>query len=153
MPTIGEDGIERMQRDHEHMLQLIDRIRSECTERGTATNCTGCSGIRQGVCHGNIEQLIRSFVETTMKHIMIESMLMEDRVPPAHRIAHNQAHTDIALQLKAIRVEFSEDHNAVLAIHGIDDVHQTLLTHFKEHDKQLEAYLTEPAAATHPQPV
>lgn len=150
MPTLGEDGVARMCRDHEHMLQLIDRIRAECTQRGIITNCRDCSRSLQGVCHGNIEQLIRSFTETTLKHIMIESMLMEDKVPPAHRIAHNQAHMDIAQQLKAIRVVFSEDRNCVLAIEGIEDIHQSLITHFKDHDRHLEAYLSTPAPATLP---
>jgi hemerythrin len=147
---MGEEAVERIRRDHDHMLQLIDRIRAECTERGRIDNCGDCSQSRQGVCHGNIEQMIRAFVETTLKHNLIELMFMEDRVPPAHRLAHNQAHMDIAQQLKAIRVVFSEDGNCILAIEGIDHVHQTLLTHFKEFDLQLEAYLIEATLAPQP---
>lgn len=150
MPTMGEEAVERIRRDHEHMLQLIDRIRAECTERGRIDDCGDCSQSRQGVCHGNIEQMIRAFVETTLKHNLIELMFMEDRVPSAHRLAHNQAHMDIAQQLKAIRVVFSEDRNCVLAIEGIDQVHQTLLAHFKDYDQQLEAYLIEAALAPQP---
>lgn len=150
MPTMGEEAVERIRRDHEHMLQLIDRIRAECTERGRIDDCGDCSQSRQGVCHGNIEQMIRAFVETTLKHNLIELMFMEDRVPSAHRLAHNQAHMDIAQQLKAIRVVFSEDRNCILAIEGIDQVHQTLLAHFKDYDQQLEAYLIEAALAPQP---
>ncbi|MGB4064927.1 MAG: hypothetical protein WBK19_13980 [Azonexus sp.] len=150
MPTMGEEAVDRIRRDHEHMLHLIDRIRSECTERGKIDNCNDCGASRKGVCHGNIEQMIRSFVETTLKHNLIELMFMEDRVPSAHRLAHNQAHMDIAQQLKAIRVIFSEDGNCVLAIEGIDHVHQTLLAHFKDFDQQLEAYLLEAALAPQP---
>lgn len=150
MPTMGEEAVERIRRDHEHMLQLIDRIRAECTERGRIDDCGDCSQSRQGVCHGNIEQMIRAFVETTLKHNLIELMFMEDRVPSAHRLAHNQAHMDFAQQLKAIRVVFSEDRNCVLAIEGIDQVHQTLLAHFKDYDQQLEAYLIEAALAPQP---
>lgn len=150
MPTMGEEAVEKIRRDHEHMLHLIDRIRAECTERGKIDNCGDCSPSRQGICHGNIEQMIRSFVETTLKHNLIESMFMEERVPPAHRHAHNQAHMDIAQQLKAIRVLFSEEHNCVLAIEGIDHIHATLMAHFKDYDQQLEAYLL--AAALAPQP-
>ena len=150
MPTMGEEAVERIRRDHEHMLQLIDRIRAECTERGRIDDCGDCSQSRQGVCHGNIEQMIRAFVETTLKHNLIELMFMEDRVPSAHRLAHNQAHMDIAQQLKAIRVVFSEDRNCVLAIEGIDQVHQTLLAHFKDYDQQLEGYLIEAALAPQP---
>ncbi|WP_162888730.1 hemerythrin domain-containing protein [Dechloromonas sp. HYN0024] len=145
MATIGEDAIERMGRDHERMLALIERIRAACTYPGPTASCATCDTTRQGVCHGNIEQLTRSFVESTLKHILIESMLMDERVPAAHRSAHNQAHTAIARQLKSVRVVFSEDRNCVLAIEGIEQIHQALLAHFKEYDQPLEAYLTEPA--------
>lgn len=150
MPTMGEEAVARIRRDHEHMLHLIDRIRSECTERGKIDNCNDCGASHKVVCHGNIEQMIRSFVETTLKHNLIELMFMEDRVPSAHRLAHNQAHMDIAQQLKAIRVVFSEDGNCVLAIEGIDHIHQTLLEHFKDYDQQLEAYLVEAALTSQP---
>jgi hemerythrin len=143
MPSNGEDAVERIRRDHAQMLQLIDRIRSQCTQRAILKNCNECDPVQRGVCHGNIEQLIRSFVETTLKHNLIESMYMEERVPSAHRIAHNQAHMEIALQLKAIRVVFSEDGNCILAIEGIDHIHQTLLAHLKDYDRQLESYLLE----------
>ena len=36
---------------------------------------------------------------------------------------------------------FSGDGNGIQAIEGIDRVQQTLLTHFQEHDLQLETYL------------
>jgi hemerythrin len=143
MPTMGEEAVERIRRDHENMLHLIDRIGSECTERPTIDNCDDCPSNRRGVCHGNIEQLIRAFVETTLKHNLIESMFMEERVPAAHRIAHNQAHLDIAQQLKAIRVVFSEDGNCVQAIEGIDHIHNILMVHFKDYDQHLENYLLE----------
>lgn len=150
MPTIGEEAVERIRRDHGHMLHLIDRIGAECTERGTITNCNDCHATRHGICHGNIEQLIRSFVETTLKHNLIESMFMEEHVPAAHRMAHNQAHIDIAQELKNIRIVFSEDGNCVLAIEGIDRIHKILLDHLKEHDAQLEAYLLQAALAPQP---
>jgi len=142
MPPIGEDAVARIRRDHDHMLQLVERISSECSQRDKIDNCNDCSPTRRHVCHGNIEQLIRSFVETTLKHNLMESMFMEELAPHAHRIAHNQAHMDIAQQLKAIRVIFSEDGNCVLAIEGIDRVQQTLLAHFRDYDQQLESYLT-----------
>lgn len=142
MPPIGDDAVDRIRRDHEHMLQMVGRIRSECSEQGKVANCSECAPNRRGVCHGNIEHLIRSFVESTLKHCAIESMFMEEAVPAAHRIAHNKAHMEIALQLKAIRVIFTEDGNGVQAIEGIDQVHQTLLAHFKDYDLQLETYLS-----------
>lgn len=141
MPPIGDDAVERIRRDHERMLQLVERIRSECTEQGKVDHCNDCTPNRRGVCQGNIEQLIRTFVETTLKHNVIESMFMEEVAPAAHRLAHNRAHMEIALQLKAIRVIFSEDGNGVQAIEGIDQIHQALLTHFEDYDLQLEGYL------------
>lgn len=141
MPPIGEDAVARIRRDHERMLQLVERIRSECSQQGKIDNCNDCNPTLRHVCHGNIEQLIRSFVESTLKHNLMESMFMEELAPQAHRIAHNQAHMDIAQQLKEIRVVFSEDGNCVLAIEGIDRVQQTLLAHFRDYDLQLENYL------------
>ncbi|MBS1143675.1 MAG: hypothetical protein H6R14_1081 [Proteobacteria bacterium] len=143
MATVGEIAVERIRRDHEHMLGLIERIRAECTQRGIISNCADCNPTRHVICHGNIELLIRSFVESTLKHNLIESMFMEEHVPAEHRIAHNQAHIEIAKQLKAIRVIFSEDGNCILAIEGIDRIHQTLLDHLKDYDRQLESYLME----------
>ena len=149
MPSNGEDAVARIRRDHERMLQMVERIRSECTQQGKIDHCKDCAPNRRGVCHGNIEQLIRSFVETTLKHNVIESVFMEEVAPAAHRIAHNQAHMEIAQQLKAIRVVFSEDGNCVLAIEGIERIHQTLLAHFTDYDQQLETYCSA-ALATQP---
>lgn len=66
---------------------------------------------------------------------------MDGKVPSAHRIAHNKAHKEIAEQLKAIRVIFSDDGNCVLAIKGIDTVQQSLEAHFKAFDHELERLL------------
>ncbi len=140
-----EESIEKIRRDHDYMLQLIDRIRAECNQRGVLNNCNDCHSSRRLVCHGNITQLIRSFVEATLKHNFLEAMFIEHYVPAEERSAHIQAHLEIAQQLKDIRVVFSEDGNSVLAIEGIERVYATLQTHFEEYDAQLEAYLL-PAA-------
>ena len=123
------------------MIELARRIKSLCTLRGDVGNCNNCEQTRFQVCHGNVEQLIRSFVEFTLKHNLIESLYMEDDVPKAHRIAHNQAHLEIAQQMKGIRAVFSEDGNCVLAIEGIDGVLDALLAHIEEFDQPLESYL------------
>ncbi|MCG2576574.1 hypothetical protein LZ012_06140 [Dechloromonas sp. XY25] len=141
MPSIREQAIETMRRDHEHLLQLIDRIQSMCDQRDRLDNCNDCHASQRGICSGNIEQTIRAFVETTLKHNVIELMFMEGIVPAAHRIAHNQAHMAIAEQLKEIRVVFAKDGNGIHAIEGIERVRETLFAHFQEHDRQLEDYL------------
>lgn len=142
MPAIREQAIEKMRRDHEHLLQLIDRILAHCDQRDTISNCNDCHSSQRGICHGNIEQMIRSFVEMTLKHNLVESIYMEDLVPDEHRIAHNEAHMDIAQLLQKIRVVFSGDGNGITAIEGIEHVRERLLAHFQDHDRQLEAYLT-----------
>lgn len=147
MPPIREQAIEKMRRDHGHMLQLIERIQAQCDQRDRLDNCKDCHSSQRGVCHGNIEQMIRSFVEMTLKHNLIESMYMDEIVPTAHRIAHNQAHMDIAQQLKEIRVVFSGDGNGIQAIEGIDRIRETLFAHFKEHDEKLEGYLAAAVAS------
>lgn len=148
MPPIREQAVEKMRRDHEHMLQLIERIQAQCDQRDRLDSCQDCHSSQRGVCHGNIEQMIRSFVEMTLKHNLIESMYMDEIVPTAHRIAHNQAHMDIAQQLKEIRVVFTGDGNGIQAIEGIDRVRESLFSHFKEHDEKLEGYLAAAVAST-----
>lgn len=142
MPADREEAVERMRRDHEHMLGLIERIVSYCDQRDRLASCNDCQSTQHTVCHGNIELLIRAFVEMTLKHNLVESMYMDEIVPSEHRIAHNQAHMDIAQQLKEIRLVFTADGNGIQAIEGIDRVRQTLIGHFRDHDQQLEAYLS-----------
>jgi hemerythrin len=145
MPQIREQAAERMRRDHESLLEMVQRIKSLCSQGQQVDNCNKCPPNPRMVCQGNIEQLIRTFVETTLKHNMIESLYMEDGVPMTHRIAHNQAHLAMAEQMKSIRVVLSEDRNCVLAIEGIDRVLEALKKHFEEFDKPLEHYLLAPA--------
>jgi hemerythrin len=147
MPEDREEAVERMRRDHEHMLGLIERIVSYCDQRDRLASCNDCQSTQHTVCHGNIELLIRAFVEMTLKHNLIESMYMDEIVPSEHRTAHNQAHMDIAQQLKEIRLVFTADGNGIQAIEGIDRVRQTLIGHFRDHDQQLEAYLSATAAS------
>ncbi len=146
MLLIREEAIERMHRDHDGLIDLIRRIQAVCSRRGLVHDCGGCINDRREFCHSNIEQLIRAFVEATLKHNVMESLYMEDGVPEAHRRAHNRAHMVIAEQLKAIRLVLSEDGNSVHAIEGIDEVLQALTAHFREFDQQLEHYLVAPAA-------
>lgn len=134
-----------MLRDHQHLLQLIQRIEDQCDPNDRPERCRDCPEPQRGVCHGNIEQLIRAFVEATLKHNLTESAFMEDVLPTEDRVAHNRAHLEIAQQLKAIRVVFSADGNGIQAIEGIARVRQTLLSHFKEHDQLLESQLTRAA--------
>ncbi len=143
MSPDGENAIERMHRDHGRMLEMIERIRSECGQRNKMDSCGNCQAPNRPVCQGNIDQLIRGFVEATLKHCLIESMFMDDRVPAAHRIAHNQSHMDIAHQLKSIRVVLSACGNYVQAIEGVERIHENLLAHFRDFDEPLESYLAE----------
>jgi hemerythrin len=145
MQLICDEAVERMHRDHDYMFELIHRIKASCDRSDRVDNCRDCGSNHRELCHSNIEQLVRTFVETTLKHNAVESLYMAQCVPKEHRIAHNNAHMSIAEQLKAIRIILSEDGNYVLAIHGIDEVMHTLKSHVDEFDRQLEAYLTTPA--------
>ncbi len=141
MRQIREEAVQRMQRDHDAMIALIRRIRAACGQLGMVDDCGQCPGERRAMCHGDVEQLIRAFVEATLKHHMMESLYMAEGVPVAHRQAHTQAHQRMAEQLKSIRVVLSADGNCVQAIEGIDAVLTTLLAHLAEYDRQLEDYL------------
>lgn len=141
---LREEAIERMHRDHACMIDLIQRIKASCTQNGQVDSCHHCESNHRQMCHANIAQLVKTFVEVTLKHNVIESLYMQDGVPAQHRIAHNKAHLNIAEKLQAIRIIFSADGNCVLAIHGIDDVLSTLQNHFTEYDQQLESYMLLP---------
>ena len=145
MSAMREQDVERIRRDHDHILELITRIKAECIQRDSGQNCNACQPNFRMVCRGNIEPLIKSFVEVTLKHNLIESMYMEEGVPSAHRAAHNRAHMEIAQQLKAIRVVFTADGNGIQAIEGVEQALVTLTTHFKDFDEELEGYLLAPA--------
>lgn len=146
MSPYHQESLDKIRRDHDYMLLLIQRIMGECDRQGELENCSDCQPTRRHVCHGNIEQLIRAFVESTLKHNFLESMYMEHLVPEAHRIAHNRAHTEIAEQLKDIRAIFSDDGNCVVAIEGIDRIRATLKSHFEDYDRELLNYIMAPDA-------
>jgi len=144
MPPIREQAVERIRRDHEYMIELAQRIRDLCTQVKDRDSCNACQPSRRQVCHGDIDHLLRTFVEATQKHHVIESLLMENGVPQAHRLAHRRAHSSLTSQIKATRVLFSADGNCLMAIRGIDDVIAGMVAHFEEYDRQLEGYLGVP---------
>ncbi len=129
------------------MLDLGRRIEACCVRGPEVENCWQCLPERQQACHANIADLVRTFVEVTLKHTLFESMLMEEGVPDGHRKAHRQAHLELSEQLKAIRVVFARDGKCVEAIEGIGAVLATLQRHFEEFDRQLEVYLRVPFQA------
>jgi hemerythrin len=141
MLLIREEAVARMRRDHAGMIELIRRIQGACTQPAAVDNCNHCPSSQRELCGSEIEQLLRAFVEATLKHNVIESLYMEQGVPAAHRQAHNRAHQRIAERLKTIRVVLAGDGNCVLAVNGIDEVLAELLAHFSEFDEQLERYL------------
>ncbi len=139
--ALAQSSIEKLRQDHVYMIQLINRIKGMCPQRGVVASCADCSLGKQSVCRGNVEQLIRNFVEVTLKHNLLEGLYMEQGAPAEHRIAHNQAHLDIAEQLQHIRAVFSDDGNSLVAIEGIDQVLAALKTHETQFDAPLEEYL------------
>ena len=145
MSAMRKQDIEKISRDHTQILELIARIKAECIQRDSVVNCNACQPNSRMVCRGNIEHLIKLFVEVTLKHNLTESVYMEEGVPQAHRVAHNRAHLEIAEKLKAIRVTFSADGNSVMAIEGVEQALELLMAHFRDFDQQLEAYLFAPA--------
>lgn len=145
MEPIRKLAFDRTRDDHQRMLELVDQIKAACTQPDGKDDCLACRPVQRQNCRGNIKDLIGAFVETTLKHDAIESLLMDEGVPKEHCLAHKQAHLAIAEQLKAIRVVFSADGNCVVAIEGIDSVVSMLLSHYEEYDRPLEGYLVAPA--------
>ena len=64
MPGTQEEAVDRIRRDHEHMLGLIGRIKAECSQSEKIDNCHQCPATIRHVCHGNIKQMVRIFVDT-----------------------------------------------------------------------------------------
>jgi hemerythrin len=135
-----EHSVEKIHRDHDYLLELATRIKGLCTQRGLVESCRTCDPTHRTVCQGNVEQMILTFVESSLKHQLVESVYMHN-APAEHRIAHARAHLAIAEQLKTIRVVFAEDGNSMLAIEGIDAALATLREHIVEYDEPLEEYL------------
>jgi len=143
---LAEQAVDKIHSDHDYMIELLDRIQGSCDQLGVLSHCSQCRADHREICQGNIEELIRAFVEVTLKHNLVELTMMGDSVPHEHKVAHNQAHLEIAQELKAIRVVYRADGNGVQAIEGIIQVRGSLLRHFQEFDKLLEDFLqAEPA--------
>jgi hemerythrin len=141
MPADRERVVAKLRQDHEYMAGLMHRIGAMCARDEAVENCNGCQLSQRILCHDNIGQLIRGFVEVTLRHNLVESACMGEYIPRAHRIAHNRAHLEIAEQIKTIRLVFAADGNSVVAIEGIDGVFGTLSAHMADYDQALERYL------------
>lgn len=141
MTAETELAVERMRREHDYLSAQVLRIKSLCAESGSLRSCRACAPVRREVCQENVEQLIRNFVESTLRHNLAETVYMVGRVPLEHRQAHLRAHLAIGEELKAIRLVFSEDGNCVQAIEGVDRALALLDAHAEEFDEPLERYL------------
>ncbi|QID17976.1 hypothetical protein G3580_10185 [Nitrogeniibacter mangrovi] len=139
--TISENTLAKLHADHAYMDALIRQIAGLCVSRGAVDSCDQCRPNRRTLCRSNVEQLIHTFVQVTLKHNLLESQCMEDEVPAEHRIAHNRAHARIGEQLQQLRAIFADDGNSLVAIEGIDRVQAALDDHLIEFDEALEAYL------------
>lgn len=136
-----EQLVAKLRQDHEYMDELMAQIRRLCLHGEGAENCAGCTVSQRTLCTSDIVQSIRSFVDVTLRHNLIESACMADHVPRDHRVAHNRAHIAIAQQLEGIRRSFSESGNGVVAVAELAALFATLDAHLDEFDHPLEAYL------------
>ena len=138
---LSPSSIEKLHKDHAYMKALILRIKGMCSQRGVVDSCDNCATAKRDVCRSNVDQLIRNFVEVTLKHNLLETLYMEQGVPHEHRVAHNRAHLEMAEQLQQVRAVFSEDGNSLIAIEGIDQMLDCLEAHARDFDEPMEAYL------------
>jgi hemerythrin len=136
-----EQLVAKLRQDHEYMAELMAQIRRLCVRGDAAENCNGCPVDRRTLCNSDIVQLMRVFVEATLRHHLIESACMAEEVPRAHRVAHNRAHITIAEQMEGIRRAFGETGNGVVAVADIAALLDTLATHYADFDRPLEDYL------------
>jgi hemerythrin len=141
MNMVPGHAVEKIHRDHDYLFELMARLESVCDKRSERINCHTCEGGVRVVCRGNVSELVQTFIEVTLKHHAVEALYMSDAAPQEHRTAHLRAHLAIAEQLKAIRVRFSDDGNAVTAIDGIEQAVAMMRAHMDEFDRPLEGFL------------
>lgn len=139
--SIPESSIEKLHDDHAYLHALIERMRSCCTPGAARTDCRSCQPAKQRLCRSNVEQLIRTFIQTTLKHHLLESLLMENHVPEPHRQAHNAAHLVLAERLDQIRAVLADDGETVLAIDGLEQFESDLMAHETGFDGPMLQYL------------
>lgn len=143
MSNNREQIIAKLHQDHAYMLELIGRIRSLCESGAQDQDCSRCDPVKRVPCHMNIDHLIRTLVDVTLRHNLIESACMEDGVPREHRIAHNRAHLKISETMRNIKVDFKDSGDGVLAIDQVSHALDTLIAHLAEFDQPMERYLLE----------
>lgn len=137
-----EHFVIRIREDHAYMIELMQRIMALCEKVGQVGNCNGCEASHRSLCNDNIDWLIRTFVDFTLRHHLVESTLMaEGVVPQEHRKAHVRAHIELAEQMKAIRVIHAKDGNGIVAIEGVTELFATLAAHMADFDGPLEEFL------------
>jgi hemerythrin len=141
MNMVPEHAVEKIRRDHDYLFELMARLEAVCAKRDEEINCRSCGGEVRAVCQGNVSELIQTFTELTLKHHAVEAFYMSDAAPQEHRTAHLKAHIRIAEQLKAIRVQFSDDGNSVTAIDGVEQTVAMIRAHIDEFDRPLEEFL------------
>jgi hypothetical protein len=136
-----EQLVAKLRQDHEYMEDLMAQLRHLCLHGDGAANCSGCTVGQRTLCTSDIVQSIRTFVDVTLRHNLIESACMADHVPRDHRVAHNRAHIAIAEQLEGIRQGFGESGNGVVAVAALVALFDSLAAHIEEFDHELEQYL------------
>ncbi len=141
MSTDRQNLVTKLREDHAYLHELMAQISTLCERDEQVAGCKACSPQRQTNCISNIEHLIRTFIEATLHHNMLESACMQDLVPREHRLAHNQDHLLIAERLKAVRMDFRQTGNGIAAIDDIAGVMNMLAAHIDQFDQPLEGYL------------
>lgn len=131
----------KLHEDHAYLQALMAQISALCDRGDPVVGCNGCAPQQRTSCSSDIENLVRTFIEATLHHNMLESACMQDIAPREHRHAHNQAHLMIAERLKAVRLDFRQTGNGVAAIRDIGKIMPLLREHIDSYDEQLEAYL------------
>lgn len=137
----NEQIVAKLRQDHAYMVALMERIATLCTQTQARSDCNACPSEHHSLCQDTLEQLILRFADVTLRHNLVESACMSDRVPREHRQAHNEAHLAIAKEIQAIRQLFRKDGNGIAAIQQVGQVLAMLRKHLLEYDQPLESYL------------
>lgn len=138
MPFMQQQMLARLQTDHAYMAELATRIENSCSTEAGTSNCDRCEALPHLVCHRNVGDLVASLIETTTRHHIFESVLLDEFASRSLRIDHLQAHIRITDQMNQTRLMLARDGNCVSAIEEISDVLALLKQHAAEFDEELE---------------
>ncbi len=143
MSSNQEQLITKLRQDHAYIFELMERIRAICKTGFPEEGCQKCDLSRREPCQMDIEHLVRTLFEVSLRHHLVESAWMKNNVPSDHLIAHNYDHLKISDAMNRIRQDFKENGNGLSVITQVTALLDHLTSHLEEFDLPMERFFLE----------